>query len=216
MKDIAIYGAGGFGREVVCLIEAINKDTPTWNLIGFFDDNIIKGTIINDIPVLGGEEDICNWSKELYLVLAIGSPEIKKNIFTRISNPKIFYPTLIHPSALLGNCKFIEIGKGCIICAGVILTVNIEVGDFVIFNLDCTVGHDSVIGSYSSFMPTVNISGEVTIGEEVYIGTGAKIINQLSIGEKVIIGAGAVVAKSLPSCCTAVGIPAKPIKYHKV
>lgn len=215
MKDIAIYGAGGFGREVVCLIDAINKDSPTWNLIGFFDDNIIKGTIINDIPVLGGEEDISNWNKDLYLVLAIGSPEIKKSIFMKISNPKIFYPTLIHPSVLLGNRKFIEIGKGCIVCAGVIFTVNIKVGDFVIFNLDCTVGHDSVIGNYSSFMPTVNVSGEVTVGEEVYVGTGVKIINHLSIGEKVIIGAGAVVAKSLPSCCTAVGIPAKPIKYHE-
>ena len=63
-------------------------------------------------------------------------------------------------------------------------------------------------------MPTVNISGEVNIGEEVYVGTGAKIINQLEIGENTIVGAGAVVAKTLPANCTAVGIPAKPIKYH--
>ena len=64
-------------------------------------------------------------------------------------------------------------------------------------------------------MPTVNISGEVTIGEGVYVGTGAKIINQLEIGKNTIVGAGAVVAKSLPADCTAVGVPAKPIKYHK-
>ena len=63
-------------------------------------------------------------------------------------------------------------------------------------------------------MPSVNISGEVDINQSVYVGTGAKIINQLSIGENTIVGAGAVVAKSLPANCTAVGIPAKPIKFH--
>ena len=76
----------------------------------------------------------------------------------------------------------------------------------------CTVGHDITIKSYASFMPSVNISGEVIIHEAVYVGTGAKIINQLEIGENTIVGAGAVVSKSLPSNCTAVGIPAKVIK----
>lgn len=49
MKDIAIYGAGGFGREVACLIERINKarETPIWNFIGFFDDGIPS---TNDYP----------------------------------------------------------------------------------------------------------------------------------------------------------------------
>jgi serine acetyltransferase len=63
-------------------------------------------------------------------------------------------------------------------------------------------------------MPGVNISGEVIINENVYVGTGAKIINQLEIGSNSIIGAGAVVSKSIPDNCTAVGIPAKPIKFH--
>ncbi|MDT8414444.1 MAG: acetyltransferase, partial [Flavobacteriaceae bacterium] len=91
---------------------------------------------------------------------------------------------------------------------------NIYIEDFVTLNLSCTVGHDTTIKKFSSFMPSVNISGEVIIHEKVYVGTGAKIINQLEIGSETIIGAGAVVAKSLPEKCTAVGIPAKPIKFH--
>ncbi|HAV03288.1 MAG TPA: acetyltransferase, partial [Chryseobacterium sp.] len=74
--------------------------------------------------------------------------------------------------------------------------------------------HDTIIKDYCSFMPSVNISGEVTIEQGVYAGTGTKIINLLEIGENTIIGAGAVVSKSLPANCTAVGIPAKPIKFH--
>jgi serine acetyltransferase len=52
------------------------------------------------------------------------------------------------------------------------------------------------------------------MGECVYIGTGAKIVNHVDIGEGTIVAAGAVVAKSLPANCTAVGIPAKPIKFN--
>ena len=106
------------------------------------------------------------------------------------------------------------VGEGSIICAGTILTTDIKIGRHVILNLCCTVGHDSLIGDFCSFMPAVNISGEVNIGEGVYVGTGAKIINQLEIGEETIVGAGAVVAKSLPAKCTAVGIPAKPIRFN--
>ena len=96
------------------------------------------------------------------------------------------------------------------------VTTNVLIKDFVILNLQCTVGHDTVIEDYASFMPSVNISGEVTIGEGVYVGTGTKIINQLEIGDNTIVGAGAVVAKSLPAHCTAVGVPAKPIKFHNL
>ena len=107
----------------------------------------------------------------------------------------------------------IEIGEGSVICASNILTCNIKLKKFITLNLCCTVGHDTIIEDYSSFMPSVNISGEVKIKRKVYVGTGAKIINQLSIGENTVVGAGAVVSKSLPANCTAVGIPAKPIKF---
>ncbi|MGI6341514.1 MAG: acetyltransferase [Bacteroidales bacterium] len=214
MKKIAIYGAGGFGREVEFLIQSINENKPQYEFIGYFDDVKYKGDIINSFPILGGMNELNNYQDELCLAVAVGDPVTKKKIITNIVNKKISYPTLIHPNVVIGNKDVVSIGEGCIICAGVMITVNIEIKDFVILNLGCTVGHDVVIGNYSSFMPSVNISGEVIIEDEVYVGTGAKIINQLEIGRGTIVGAGAVVAKSLPANCTAVGIPAKPIKFH--
>lgn len=215
MKDIAIFGVGGFGREVLALIKDINRVNPTWNIIGFFDDGYEKGIMVNGYPNLGKTEDLNNWNRPLSLAISIGNPVTKKNVLDKITNPLINYPTLIHPLAWIGDKDFIEIGKGCIICAGNLITTNLKIEDFVILNLGCTVGHDSVIRKYAAFMPSVNISGEVTIGEGVYVGTGAKIINQLEIGEYAIVGAGAVVSKSLPAKCTAVGVPAKPIKFHE-
>lgn len=214
MKKIAIIGAGGFGREVLTIIDHINKKKPQFNFIGFFDDSISKGTVINNYEVLGKVEDINTITEETCIVIAVGDPIVKKEIRDRINNEYILFPTLIHPSVIIGDDKFVKIGIGCIVCAGVIITTNIIIDDFVILNLSCTIGHDSIIGKHSSFMPSVNISGEVEIKPNVYIGTGTKIINQLNIGENTIVGAGAVVAKSLPANCTAVGIPAKVIKYH--
>lgn len=215
MKDIAIFGIGGFGREVLALIKDINKVEPTWNIIGFFDDGYEKGIMVNGYPNLGKAEDLNKWEKQISIAVAIGSPVIKKRVLDKIVNPLVDYPTLIHPSVWIGDKEFVEIGDGCIICAGVMITTNVQIKDFVILNLQCTVGHDTVINSNAAFMPSVNISGEVNIGEGVYVGTGAKIINQLEIGKYTIVGAGAVVAKSLPAHCTAVGVPAKPIKFHE-
>ncbi|WP_299136293.1 acetyltransferase [uncultured Tenacibaculum sp.] len=214
MKNIAIFGAGGFGREVKTIIDKINEQTPkTFNFLGFYDDGIEKGKIINNYPVLGGIEELNALDEDLSLVISIGDPQIKTAIVEKIKTAKIDYPVIVHPNASISNDD-VEIGKGSIICEGSIVTCNIKIGDFVILNLMCTVGHDSIIDNYCAFMPSVNISGEVHIKNGVYVGTGAKIINLLEIGEGTIVGAGAVVSKSLPSKCTAVGIPAKPIKYH--
>lgn len=214
MKKIAIYGAGGFGREVHMLIEQINEVKHEYDFIGYFDDGIAKGKLVNGFPVLGGIEELNSFDLSLSLVCAVGDPSTKRSIIRKITNPLIFFPSLIHPGVLIGNMKYNKIGQGCIICAGTIITVNVTIGDHVILNLCCTVGHDTQIGDFSSFMPTVNISGEVVINEAVYVGTGSKINNQISIGANTIVGSGAVVVKSLPSDCTAVGAPAKPIKFH--
>lgn len=216
MQQIAVYGVGGFGREVMMLVEQINAHRQIFEIVGFFDDNVSQGTMVNGYPVLGGINELNAWKTPLAIALAFGDPATKQKIRQDIVNTNVSYPSLIHPSVIKGADAFVKIGDGCIICAGVLMTVNITIQDFVILNIGCTVGHDVKIGAYASFMPSVNISGEVEVGKGVYCGTGVKIINQLEIGEWTKVGAGAVVTKSLPANCTAVGVPAKPIKFHEV
>ncbi|MBL0325198.1 MAG: acetyltransferase [Cytophagaceae bacterium] len=215
MKKIVIIGAGGFGREVLSLIEAINRLEEQYAFFGFIDDGIASGEMINGFPVLGGIDYLSKQNEEINVVVAIGNPLTKKSIIEKlIKNKFILFPNIIHPLVFLNNYgnKF---GVGNIICEGNIITTNVQFGNFIILNLACTVGHDTVIEDFCSIMPGVNISGEVNLKKSVYIGTGAKIINQLEIGENTIVGAGAVVYKSLPPNCTAVGLPAKPIKFHE-
>jgi sugar O-acyltransferase (sialic acid O-acetyltransferase NeuD family) len=213
MKKIAIIGAGGFGREVKMLIDQINKVKPTYQVLGFYDDNEQLPDRINDLPFLGKISKLLERRDNICLALGIGIPEIKNRIIEKLKKSEFEYPSLIHPNVLIGNDD-VEIGMGCVICANTIITCNIKIKNFVTLNLSCTVGHDTILKEFTSFMPSVNISGEVEVKKCVYVGTGAKIINQLEIGENTIIGAGAVVSKSIPANCTAVGIPAQPIKFH--
>lgn len=211
MKDLVIIGAGGFGREVAWLIEDINKEKKEWNLLGFVDDNeSLKGVNINGYEVIGS----IDWLKkqELYVVNAIGDPIIKKKVIERLAGSNNKYPVLIHPTVICSDK--VAIGEGSIICAGNIITVNIEIGKHVIINLDCTIGHDAKLGDYTTVLPSVNVSGFVETGECANIGTGTAIIQGVKVGENTIVGAGSVVVRDLPANCTAIGVPAKPIKYH--
>ncbi len=214
MRSLAIYGAGGFGREVKFLVDDINRAHEEWHFIGYFDDGVAKGTIINGFPVLGGCAELNDWQTELSVVFAIGNPIVKRRVIRSLYNVRVIFPQLIHPTVVFDKDSVV-LGQGCIITAGNIMTVDISFGEHVILNLACTVGHDTKVGDYASFMPGVNISGETVIEDCVYVGTGATIINQVHIGEESIIGAGAVVSKSIPAKCTAVGVPAKPIKFHE-
>lgn len=212
MKKVAIIGSGGFAREVLTIIYEINKLNQSYEFIGFVDND--KKHSIYGFPVIGNDDEVNATTEPLSLIIAVGEPHLKEKIYKKFTNPLLSFPSLIHPSVIIGDMVNVEMGKGCIICAGNILTTDIKLHDFITLNLMCTVGHDTEIEDYSSFMPSVNISGEVKVGKGVYVGTGAKIINQVDIGEGTIVGAGAVVAKSLPANCTAVGVPAKPIKFH--
>lgn len=212
MEKIAIIGTGGFAREILTLINDINRQNPKYDFVGFVDEE--KAQTIHGYPIIGNDEEVNKTKEPLSVVIAVGEPHLKERIRNKYTNSLISFPTLIHPSVLIADPESISIGNGCIICAGCIITTDIIINDFVTLNLMCTVGHDTVIKDYASFMPSVNISGEVNVGKNVYVGTGAKIINQVEIGENTIVGAGAVVAKSLPAKCTAVGVPAKPIKFH--
>ena len=212
LNKIAVMGAGGFGLEVVALIEQINAQSPKWDIVGFFDDNLPKGEIINGYSVIGGIDEINELNDNIALVVAVGNPKTKKKIIEKIYNHKIDYPVLIHPSVIIENSRFVEIGEGSIICAGNILTTNIILGKHVLLNLSCTIGHEVNICDYSSFMPSCNISGEVFIGECSYWGTASKVINQKKIGNNTVVGAGSLLIHDVPDNATVVGVPARILK----
>lgn len=214
MKDIVIIGAGGFGREVAWLIEDINKVNHEWNIVGFVDDNAkLHGKKINGYKIIGGIELLKNM-EEVYVSFGLGSPKIKEFILNRLKEfNNIKFTNLIHPSVIIA--PYSELGEGNIICANNILSVNSKILNNVTVNLGCTIGHDVVLEDFVTVSPGVNLSGFVTVKKGADVGTGSSVVQGLTIGENTVIGAGAVVVNNLPESCTAVGAPAKPIKFHK-
>lgn len=206
MRDLVIYGAGGLGKEIACLIKDINNKEAQWNLIGFLDDNKCKGTWFG-LEILGNS-DYLKEHPDFAVVVAVGDPTIKKQIVEQLSR-KTYFPTLIHPNATLLDSKSINLGQGCIITSGSIITCNVNLERFVLVNLNTTIGHDVHIGKYSSLMCGVNIAGEIEMGECTFVGSGANVLNGINLGSSSKIGAGAVVIENIPKGKTAVGIPAR-------
>ena len=208
MKDLYIIGAGAFGRETAWVAERMNEVGEDWNICGFVDDDPTAwGKTEGGYPVLGGTELMLNSEKRVYVVCAIGKGKTRKKIMTRLlGRPNIEFATLIDPSVIWGVRA--KVGRGTILCAGTILAVDSVIGDHVIVNFDCTVGHDAMLHDYTTINPGVHLSGYVTVGECSEIGTGACVIQGKSICDNVIIGAGAAVIRDITESGTYVGVPA--------
>lgn len=212
VKKLILIGASGFGREVAWLVERINAKELEWDIVGFLDDDPnLAHEIVNGYEVLGKIEDSFKY-KDAYFACCVGSSKIRKKIIDKLVhvNPKINFAKLVDPDVIMSNS--VNIGSGSIICSGTILTVNINIGNHVIINLDCTIGHDAELNDYVTLYPSVNISGQTVVKKCTEIGTGSQVIQGTNIGENSIIGAGSVVINDLKKNITAVGAPCRPIK----
>lgn len=195
MKDIVIIGAGGIGREVAWIIEEINEVKSTWNIIGFVDENSeMHGKILNGYKVLGGFDTLDKLEVKPYVVVAIANCKVKKDIVEKLDG-KFKFATVIDPTVRVG--KYIEIGEGSIVYPGVILTVNTKLGNHVVVSGNCGIGHDTVIGDYSSVLWGSSFSGYDVVGSECFIGVGTKVVQGISIGNGSRVNAGMTVLKDV-------------------
>lgn len=211
MKDLILIGAGDFGREVSSVVERINEIEPTWNLIGFVDDNQdIQDTVIDGYKVIGDSEWLLKYPQQVYAVCTLGGSITRKKVIEKVStNTNVKYATLIDPAAILMRDSAVK--EGSIICAGTVLAINSRIGRHSILNLNCTIGHDTVTNDFFTAHPGTNISGKVVFGEACYCGTGSKVIQGLTVAPECTFGAGAVIVKDITESGTYVGVPAKKL-----
>ncbi|MGQ7848562.1 acetyltransferase [Granulosicoccus sp. 3-233] len=208
-SSVFVFGAGGFAREVAWLIDS-SANSP-FKVIGFIDDNQPQPADWPDSrPVMSFEEAV-SMNSQASFAIGVGSPATRKAIAARLIERGLSSPVLVHSSVAVSSR--VRMGSGSIICAGNILTVDIEIGEHVHVNLDCTVGHDVVIGDYTTISPGVHVSGNVTMGEGVFVGTGANILNgsagnPLVLGDGGVIAAGSCVTKSTEPYTLYAGVPA--------
>ena len=195
MIRLVIIGAGGHGRELLDIVEAINAVRPTFDFVGFLDDG----------P--GPVDRLAQIDAEY--AIGIGSPEVKRRFDELAAGSGCEAMTLIHPQATVASD--VRAAPGLVMAAGSMITTNVTVGRHVHLNLNATLSHDCEVGSYSLLNPGSHVNGEVVLGESVVVGSGAVVREGSRVGAGTVIGAGAVVITDLPPDSTAVGVPAKVI-----
>lgn len=215
-KKIAIYGAGGLGKEMAGGIHRINKDGKAqWEIIGFYDDNKPLGTEISHYgKVLGGINELNEYRDSLALAIAVGDPQSRERIRDRITNPNIYFPNLISPSFRILDPATFEIGEGNIIQDNCSVTCDVKIGNYNVFNGSNAIGHDVEIGDFNVLMPGVRLSGMVEVGNSNLMGVDSVVLQKISIGNNITLGAGSVLMTKPKDNATYIGVPAKKFNYE--
>jgi sugar O-acyltransferase (sialic acid O-acetyltransferase NeuD family) len=210
---IAIYGAGGFGRELAWLIRESDQLKKQYEHMGFIDDNPDRIQYVNKSQLFTLEQATQAFP-DAQVLIAVGNPNAREQLAKKVLEAGFTSGTFVHPSVIRSSS--IDLGVGSIVCAGCVLTTDIVLGKHAVVLFNSTIGHNGIIGDYSIIGPGVCMAGTVIIGKRVFIGAGTVIINgsltePILIGDDSMVGAGSCVIRSFPPGSHIFGNPARPI-----
>lgn len=211
MDKLYIFGAGGAGSEIAWLSSQVGLpkdrlvflvDHPQY-LQGDMDGVPVK--LVSDVTAADGSE----------YVVSVGNPLLRSSSSAKLDSMGFRAAMLVHPRAELAHSS--SLGEGTLVCAGVVIAVNVRIGKHVYINIGSTISHDVVIGDFCTICPGATLCGHVQLGRGVFVGAGTTIINgsarhPIRIGDGAIIAAGACVTGSVEPNTTVGGVPASRLK----
>lgn len=210
MRDLIIVGAGGHGREVLDIVEAVNAERPTWRFLGFLDDGHppVDRLVRRSARLLGPVSDLAEIDAAYVVGIGDGGARRQVDVLAGARQAAV----LVHPLASIG--ADVEMGPGCVLAAGARVTTNVRLGRHVHLNVAAVVSHDCRIGDYATLSPGASVNGACILGEEVLLGTGVVVTPGREVGSGAWVGAGGVVVDDIPSRVVAVGVPARTRRHR--
>lgn len=210
LRRLLLVGAGGFARETLELIRAVNRVEPTWRVVGLLDDDPrIEGTSIHGVRVIGPSASAHD-HPDTFVVVCVASPDDPMRRLAAVSRlglPDERYASLVHPAATVAESA--SIGPGSVLHAATILTADIRLGPHVAAMPAVVLTHDDDVGAGVTFGAGARVAGAVTIERGAYIGSGALLREGVRVGEGAVVGMGAVVTRTVPAREVWVGVPAR-------
>jgi sugar O-acyltransferase (sialic acid O-acetyltransferase NeuD family) len=209
---IVIAGAGGFGREVHSWLTTSPR---------FLEQNhVTEIAFVSDVspvrpvpaPIISTIVDFVPREAD-FLICAVGSPAGRRTVVDALSAHNAKFATFVHDTAVIG--RDVSLHEGDVICPGVILTTDIDVGRHVHININCSIGHDVKIGDFVTLSPACNLMGGVTVESDVFFGTAATVVPGRVVSQSTSIGAGSLVIKDIESFVTAYGNPCVVVRRHE-
>jgi sugar O-acyltransferase (sialic acid O-acetyltransferase NeuD family) len=209
-RELVLIGAGGLAREAAEAVRAINAVRPTWDLLGFLDDDRAKhGRTVSGAPVLGPIDAIDKYAGAL-VVLCPGRPDnyvVRKVLADRMGLADERYATVVHPAATIGSTC--QIGVGSILLAHVDLTADVTVGRHVVVMPQVVLTHDVRVDDWVTIASGVRIGGATHVACGAYLGSGACIRESITVGDWAMVGMGSVVTRDVPAKRLWYGVPAR-------
>jgi sugar O-acyltransferase (sialic acid O-acetyltransferase NeuD family) len=213
MKNLVIYG-GSF-TNLIKLIDFINRDKPTWKVVGYLDDVLFgKKREIMGYPVLGTGKDIAKYNnKNMYFTNNVGADTRSRLKVTELlEKHNVKFANLIAPNV---DTNYVKIGKDVTILDGAKLGVNIEIGNHVLIRWASIITHDNKIDDHAFIGPGVTVCGYTHIGAGTYVGAGSTINEKIKIGSWCTVGSGSTVIRDVEDNDVVAGVPAKSIASRK-
>lgn len=210
---LLLVGGGGFARETLELVHAINAVAPTWRVVGVLDDDpAMHGRKIHDATVIGPSEAVHDHADALVTacVASPGNPTGRLALAARLRLASERFATLVHPAAVIPRSALI--GPGSVLHAGTVLTADVTLGAHVAVMPAVVLTHDDHVGDGVTFGAGVRVAGGVRIEDAAYIGSGALLREHVTVGRGAVVGMGAVVTRPVPAGEVWAGVPARRLR----
>ena len=197
MGRILIACGGGFGLEMYSYITAdiASSHLPEDTIVGILNDTE-DCEVLRKIPQANYFGTIKNYHPEPNdsVTIAIGNPADRHNIFSLIRTRGARLLTYIHRTALIA--KTATISEGAIIFANSIVNAEAYIGNNVVVNVFCSIGHGAQVGAHSVLSPYCSLSGDSALGENGFMGTRATLFPKVVLGPDCMVDAHSPVRQS--------------------
>ena len=195
---VLILGGGGHAKMCIDILLQMKN----FEIAGIIDQNLVQGSQILGIPVLGGNDDLERLYRQgIRLIVngvgAVTHHPLREVLYSRLKEIGFEVPNIIHPKAAIE--KSAVLGEGNQVMAHATVGSSVTVHNNCIINSGSIVSHDSILHDNVHIAPGAILAGGVEVAKNSLIGMGCTIYLNVHIGENVVIQNGCNIHQDVPS-----------------